>query len=139
MSADNAAGTRLNCPPGDVTVTDDGQRVRAVWRPTRGVKRTALFRVATDDGVALLDHVRVVYSRRGTELSSDLDDGATLDDVPRSTLAIIRDLGFTPAVEEPVDTIPKACADCGELTRHVSRIGGLWTCETCAADEEVHG
>jgi len=101
MSADrcDAAGTRLSCPPGDVTVSDDGRRVRAVWHPSQGVTRTALFRVATDDRVAILEHVREVRVRQLDETTSDLDDAATLGDVPRVRLAALRDLGFTPAAE----------------------------------------
>jgi hypothetical protein len=101
MSADHrdAAGTRVDCPPGDVTVTDDGRRVRAVWHPSQGVTRTALFRVATDEGVAVLDHVRTVRVRQLGETGSDLDADATLADVPRVRLATMRDLGFTPAEE----------------------------------------
>jgi len=47
------AGDSVRSPPGEVVVSDDGQRVRAVWHPTRGRTVTAVFRIATDDGVEI--------------------------------------------------------------------------------------
>jgi hypothetical protein len=107
MSADyerpRAAGTTVDSPPGEVVVSDDGERVRAVWHPTRGRTFTALFRVATDDGVAVLQHVRRLTHGVEAGASCRIDDTVGLDDVPRCRLATMRDLGLTPAEEPPAD------------------------------------
>lgn len=102
MSAErrDGASRRVRDPPGTVTVSDDGQRLRAVWHPCRGVTRTALFRVATADGVAVLEHVRMVRVCQLREPTSDLDADATLATIPEATLATIRERGYIPA-EEP--------------------------------------
>jgi hypothetical protein len=98
-----AAGTTVDSPPGEVVVSDDGERVRAVWHPTRGRTFTALFRVATDDGVAVLQHVRRLTHGTDTGVGCQLDASVGLDDVPRCRLATMRDLGLTPAEEPPTD------------------------------------
>lgn len=102
VSADHrdAAGASVNCPPGDVEVTADGDRLRATWHPRRGVTHKALFRVVTDDGVAVLQHIREIVTRQsggpsGCETRTDVG----LDDVPRALRATARDLGFTLAEE----------------------------------------
>lgn len=96
----DAAGTRLNCPPGEVVVTEDGRRARAVWHPVSGTTRTALFRVATSDGVAVLQHIRTVRHPDGPGgVRCDTDPDADLADVPRCRRAALRELGLKPAEE----------------------------------------
>ncbi|MFB6256295.1 MAG: hypothetical protein ABEH58_06145 [Haloplanus sp.] len=96
----DAAGRTLNCPPGDVTVTEDGERIRATWHPRKGERRVALFRVITDDGVAVLQHVRrVLVYQRGDETGCYTDTDVRLSDVPDARLAVVRDLGYVPVEE----------------------------------------
>lgn len=96
----DAAGARLDCPSGEVVVTEDGHRVRAVWHPSSGTTRTALFRLATSDDVAVLQHIRTVRHTDGPDgVRSDLDPDASLADIPRCRRSGLRELGLKPAQE----------------------------------------
>lgn len=95
-----APGKRLDCPPGEVTITEDGKRVRAKWVPIKGTVRTAMFRIVTDDGVAVLQHIREVRHPDGPgAVHSSVDPDASLADVPRCRRAGMRELGLKPAQE----------------------------------------
>lgn len=78
-------------------VSDDGQRYRIEWHPRDAVKR-ALFRVSTDDRVCILQHVRTVLLRQRGESRCELDDSATLDDVPEKFLRKMERDGYQPVV-----------------------------------------
>jgi hypothetical protein len=77
-------------------VTDDGERYRIEWRSSHVVKR-ALFRVSTDDRVCVLQHIRTIFVRQHGATRCEIDDDATLDDVPAPFLAAMEADGFQPA------------------------------------------
>jgi hypothetical protein len=94
--AAEAAG--WSTPPGSGEAAADGETYRLEWHPRSGVTKRALFRVATDDRVSILQHVRTIHVRQsGGESDATLDPDATLDDVPRPLLAAMRDDGYRPA------------------------------------------
>jgi hypothetical protein len=99
--AAEAAG--WSTPPGSGEAAADGETYRLEWHPRAGVTKRALFRVATDDRVSILQHVRTIHVRQGGgESGCQLDPDATLDDVPRPLLAAMRDDGYRPAEEAGV-------------------------------------
>lgn len=72
------------------SVTPDGERYRLWWREGR-TRCTALFRVATCDRVATLQHIRRRrLSALVEERLSELDPDVTLDDLPAGALALMR-------------------------------------------------
>jgi hypothetical protein len=80
-------------------VTDDGQRYSVTWYE-HGVRRVALFRVATDDRVSVLQHVRSFRtSGRPEERVADVDPDVTCADLPDAALALMQLDGFEPADE----------------------------------------
>jgi hypothetical protein len=95
-SPPHAAADGFDVPPGAGSVTADGQRYRVTWHPASGTTKTALFRVVTDDRVAVLQHVRtVVLSQRG-DTTATVDADARLDDVPRPLRQLMHADGFEP-------------------------------------------
>ena len=91
-------GAGWSTPPGSGELGSDGETYRLEWHPRRGVTKRALFRVATDDRVSVLQHIRTIHVRqRGGESDCQLDADATLDDVPTPLLATMRDEGYRPA------------------------------------------
>ena len=80
-------------------VTSDGQRYHVTWYKN-GVRYIALFRVATCDRVATLQHIRAIrVSARVEERVADVDADVTLADLPDAALVLMRADGFTPANE----------------------------------------
>jgi len=99
MSADHADSTPTwRCPPGRGEVTSDGERYRVTWHPSSDVTKTALFRVTTDDRVCVLQHIRTIFVRQHGATRCEIDDDATLDDVPEPYLQRMHDDGFQPVV-----------------------------------------
>jgi hypothetical protein len=86
----------FDVPPGSGAVTEDGQRYRLTWHPASGTTKTALFRVATDDRVAVLQHVRTIVLRQQGETTADVDPDVSLDDVPRTLRQLMTADGFEP-------------------------------------------
>ena len=98
-------GTGWSTPPGSGELANGGETYRLEWHPRSGVTKRALFRVATDDRVSILQHVRTIHVRQGGgESDCHLDADATLDDVPAAMLAAMRDDGYRPAEGEAVMT-----------------------------------
>ena len=78
-------------------VSADGKRYRIEWWPAGKIKH-ALFRVATDDRVAIIQHVRTIYVRQaGAASRCELDESATVDDVPATLRAKMQADGYRPA------------------------------------------
>jgi hypothetical protein len=91
-------GTGWSTPPGSGELANGGETYRVEWHPRRGVTKRALFRVATDDRVSILQHVRTIHTRqRGGASACQLDAEATTDDVPDALLARMRADGYRPA------------------------------------------
>jgi len=86
-------------PPGSGGPTGDGRRYRLEWHPSADVVRKALFRVATADRVATLQHVRTIRVAQTGPSGGDLHPDASLDAVPSALLARMRADGFEPAEE----------------------------------------
>jgi hypothetical protein len=93
MSENTAAKTRTAEEPSSTTdVVDEPTRPatpgapsvetrRFSWRPRRGVRKRALFRVTVHG--AILQHVRTTrLQQRGGPSETTLDAGAALEDVP---------------------------------------------------------
>ncbi|POG57246.1 hypothetical protein [Haloferax marisrubri] len=96
---DHLLGPEFDVPRGRGGPTADGHRYQLVWH-TDGVVNRALFRVVTDDRVCALQHVRRVrVSQQVSERIGELNDDATLDDVPSGLLALMEAQGFTPVEE----------------------------------------
>jgi hypothetical protein len=89
--------TRWSTPPGEGELSADGERYRLTWFPSSSTTKKALFRVATDDGVAVLQHVRTIHVRQRGVTGSEIDTGAVLADIPRPLVAAMRDDGVRPA------------------------------------------
>lgn len=94
MSDNTAVQTRTAEEPSSTTdVVDEPTRPptpgapdvetrRFCWRPRRGVRKAALFRVTVHG--AILQHVRTTRLQQRTEPSTcDVDPSADLEDVPR--------------------------------------------------------
>ncbi|MFB6068627.1 MAG: hypothetical protein ABEJ90_01710, partial [Halobacterium sp.] len=94
----DAAEASWSTPPGEGGPSADGENYRVQWHPSSGVVKRALFRVATDDRVATLQHVRTILLRqRGGESTCVVDSESTLDDVPDALLTQMRADGYRPA------------------------------------------
>ena len=78
-------------PPAKGELTEDGQRYRLTWFPSSSTRKVALFRIVTDDRVALLQHVRTIRVRQRGESGADTDPDASLDEIPAKLLAIVRE------------------------------------------------
>lgn len=83
-------------PPGKGTLTDDGERYRLTWWPSSQTTKKALFRVSTDDGVALLRHIRTIRSQQRGQSYCDTDPDATLEDIPTVLRHEMRSRGYRP-------------------------------------------
>ena len=91
-------GTAWSTPPGSGEPASNGETYRVEWHPRPSVTKRALFRVATDDRVAIIQHVRTIYVRQaGAASRCELDESATLDDVPATLRAKMQADGYRPA------------------------------------------
>jgi hypothetical protein len=90
-------------PPAKGELTEDGQRYRLTWFPSSSIRKVALFRIVTDDRVALLQHVRTIRVQQRGRTGGDTDPDAGLEEIPAKLLAIVRDDGVEPAEEDPRD------------------------------------
>jgi hypothetical protein len=91
-------GRRWSTPPASGEPGGDGETYRLEWHPRPGVTKRALFRVATDDRVSVLQHVRTIRVRQGGGPSDcRLEEDASLEDLPRPLLAAMQDDGYRPA------------------------------------------
>lgn len=77
-------------------VTDDGSRYRIAWRAWPKLKK-ALFRVTTDDRVAVLQHVREIQIQQRGESYCEVLEDVSLDEIPDKFLEEMRRDGFEPA------------------------------------------
>ncbi|MFB6201899.1 MAG: hypothetical protein ABEI98_07795 [Halorhabdus sp.] len=91
-------------PPGRGQLTPDGDRYRLTWHPSSTTRKVALFRVVTDDRVAVLQHVRTVRVQQRGDSFASTDPDAEIEDIPWPLLAAMEADGVTPARSE-----------CGEL------------------------
>lgn len=99
---DHDVGEGWTTPTAEGAPSEDGQRYTISWwaRNEDKLRKNALFRVTTDDRVSVLLHVRAVrVSQRVSQRRHDLDDDATLDDIPHEWLQLMRADGYTPATE----------------------------------------
>jgi hypothetical protein len=99
LDAGATDSTEWSTPPGVGGSTGDGRRYRLEWHPSADVVRKALFRVATADRVATLQHVRTIRVAQTGPSGGDLHPDASLDAVPSALLARMRADGFEPAEE----------------------------------------
>lgn len=91
-------GAAWSTPPGSGEAASDGESYRLEWHPRSGVTKRALFRVATDDRVSTLVHIRTIYTRQlGPSSNCQTNTDATLEDIPEPLLATMRADGFRPA------------------------------------------
>lgn len=88
-------GDTLSVPSHDLTVRDNGQRVRLEWWHNSDVRARALFRVATADSVAVLVSLDCwAVSQRAVAVPDWCD---SLDHVPEGLLFALEGAGYTPA------------------------------------------
>jgi len=92
-------GETVAVPSHDLTVRDGGQRVRLEWRERGGdVRARALFRVATNDDVAVLVSLDCwSVSQRPVAVP---DWCNSLHHIPDGLLLVLRGAGYTPAEEQ---------------------------------------
>jgi len=93
-------GDDWRTPPAEGSLSADGERYRLRWWPTEGVTKSALFRVITDDRIAILQHVRTVILRQKGSTETQLEPEASLKDIPNPLLAMMRGSGVEPANSE---------------------------------------
>jgi len=100
MSADLLRGETVTVPSHDMELRDGGDRVVVRWRLRGGrVRARSLWRVATDDRVAVLVALDAwAVSQRSVPVP---ELSVTLDDVPDGILLALRGAGFTPAERAP--------------------------------------
>jgi len=77
--------------------TSTGGRLR--WWPTRDTTKIALFRAVTDDGVAVLQHIREIYTTQRAPSGAHIDTEPELGDVPDALLRMVEADGLTVATE----------------------------------------
>jgi hypothetical protein len=91
-------GDSLSIPGHELTVRDGGQRVRLEWRPQEGdgrLKARALFRVVTDDNLAVLVSLDCwAVSQRPVAVPDWCD---SLHHIPDGLLLVMDGAGYTPA------------------------------------------
>jgi len=88
-------GDTVLIPSHNLAVRDGGDRVRLAWWHTNDVRARALFRVATDDGVAVLTALGAwAVSQRPVAVP---DWCESLDHIPDGLLLAMRGAGYTPA------------------------------------------
>ncbi|KTG07801.1 hypothetical protein AUR64_02125 [Haloprofundus marisrubri] len=92
-------GGGFSVPFGNGEQCHNGSGYRLTWHPARGRIKIAFFRVATDDRVALLQHIRTITISQRQASDCQLDDVVSLDDVPTELLALMKAAGYTPAEE----------------------------------------
>lgn len=83
---------------------DGGDRYKIEWweGSRHRTRKVALFRLATDDRVAGLQHIRsVCVSQRMEFREARLDHDAGLKDIPREWRLLMQADGFEPAEELP--------------------------------------
>ena len=101
-------GDAVSIPSHDLAVRDGGDRVQLAWWHTNDVRARALFRVATDDGVAVLTALGAwAVSQRPVAVP---DWCESLDHIPDGLLLVMRGAGYTPAVvqhEESHDSLAR--------------------------------
>lgn len=102
MSADTSDTEVWRCPRGRGERSDDGHRYRVTWKRGKATK-VALFRLATDDDVAVLQHIRTVVTSQRGRSGTSLDDDPDLADVPKPFRAAMRADGVEPSEEVTVD------------------------------------
>jgi hypothetical protein len=102
-------------PPAEGELSDDGERYRLTWWPTASTTMKALFRVATDDGVAVLQHVRTIRVQQRGETGGEIDADATLEDIPAGLVAAMRADALRPADSRHAASSPDAWA--GDVER----------------------
>jgi len=84
-------------PPHNWERTSTGGSLR--WWPTRDTTKIALFRAVTDDGVAILQHIRTIHTSQRAPSRAFLDDEPELADVPKPFRRVIEADGLTLATE----------------------------------------
>jgi hypothetical protein len=91
-------GDGWSTPPGSGQAASEGESYRLEWHPRAGVTKRALFRVATDDRVSTLVHIRTIQTRQlGPASTCQTNTDASLDEIPDPLLATMRADGFRPA------------------------------------------
>lgn len=114
MSADVhlEAGEELSIPEHELTVRDGGDRIRLDWDHSRSVRARALFRVVTDDRVAVLIALDTwAVSQRPVAVPEWCE---SLDHIPEGLLLAIRGAGYTPAEEQGEDSRGEVAGLIGE-------------------------
>lgn len=95
-------GETVAIPSHDLEVSDDGERVILKWWPSRydgRVRARALFRVLTDDRMAVLTSLGCwPVSQRPVAVP---DWCESLDHIPDGLLLAMRGAGYTPTEEVP--------------------------------------
>ncbi|WP_097010214.1 hypothetical protein [Natronoarchaeum philippinense] len=79
---------------GDVTL--DGERCRVEWTEGTGIRRKALFRVASGYSLAVLQHIRTVVVQQRGDTRARLNPDARLEEVPAPLIGIMRSQGLRP-------------------------------------------
>lgn len=91
-------GESVYIPSHDLAVRDGGDRVRLGWWHNNDVRARALFRVATDDRVAVLTSLGAWAVSQTPVAVPDWCE--SLDHIPDGLLLAMRGAGFTPAEEQ---------------------------------------
>lgn len=87
-------GESVDVPTHSLTVRDGGERIRLEWWES-DIHCRALFRIATDDGMAVLVSAsawRVAQRHQSGSLGWD----DSLDSIPGGLLLVLRGAGYTP-------------------------------------------
>jgi len=84
-------------PPHNWERTSTGGTLR--WWPTKDTTKIALFRAVTDDGVAILQHIRTIHTSQRAPSTAFLDEKPELADVPEVFRRVIEADGLTLATE----------------------------------------
>jgi len=73
---------------------------RLTWWPSTNRTKIALLRTVTDDGVTVLQHIRVVTSSQRDGVNCWIDDEPDLEDVPGPLRRLVESDGLKLATEE---------------------------------------
>ena len=72
---------------------------RLSWWPTRRVRKVALFRTITDDGVTVLQEIYEIQTTQRGEPRSERLPNPQLDDIPEAFIQLVEADGLTVATE----------------------------------------
>ncbi|WP_256394209.1 hypothetical protein [Natronoarchaeum rubrum] len=92
-----SCGEGWSSPRAAGKVSPDGERCRVKWWPASGTTKIALFRLATDDSVAVIQHIRTIVVQQRGDTTARIDPDADLADVPDPLIDIMQAQGVKPA------------------------------------------